>query len=110
MIKDHALNSLANTFKDTIEKNRKVDAEKREKFENDLQKTNDRITEERDALKDKIKMLREKLEEMKKNAASSDQIRLVEKELEELERRLSGLHIQGMPPEVNPDDVSIYDW
>ena len=110
MIEDHALNSLANTFKDTIEKSRKVDAEKREKFENDLQKTNDRITEERDALKDKIKMLREKLEEMKKNAASSDQIRLVEKELEELERRLSGLHIQGMPPEVNPDDVSIYDW
>lgn len=110
MIEDQALLSFANTFKDTIEKSKKVDNEKREKFANDLQKTNERITKQMEALRDKIKILREKLLEMKKNAASSDQIRMLEKELQELELRLSNLRIQGMPPEANPDDISIYDW
>lgn len=110
MIEDQALSAFANTFKDSIEKSKKVDNEKREKFKKDFQESNERINKQREVLRDKIKMLREKLLEMEKNSASSDQIRLLEEELQVLETKLSNLHTQSMPPEPDPNDVSIYDW
>lgn len=111
--------AFGETYGAEIEASSKADAEKRQKFQKQMDATREGLSKQKEVLQDKIKKLQEQLRGLQVDGGNrlqnASQVRQVEKELEALSKQLSAVNTSirnasGMPPEINWDDSGIIDW